>query len=394
MRRFAVIMAGGAGERFWPVSRRLRPKQLLRLTDPERSMIAEAIDRIAPLIPRENVLVATSEALGGAIAAAVPDLPRDNLIAEPAKRNTAACLALAAAHVAERRGPIDDVSIAVLTADHRIGEPERFRATVDAALSFAEGNDVLVTIGVMPTRPETGYGYIEVAADAEAAGATGERGEGSEWAPEHPVPTSPAFGIDPDDLRVLPVARFREKPDAATAAEWARSGRHYWNSGMFFWRATSFLEGLARHMPELARATDGMRAALRAGDARPSDLRAIFEALADVPIDVGLMERATNVHVVPATFPWDDVGAWDALARSRPADRDGNVVEGDAVLLGARDCVVYNDGGEEMAVAAIGVEGLIVVTTPDGVLVCSKERAQDVRRAVAEIRARGRDRLT
>jgi mannose-1-phosphate guanylyltransferase len=368
MRRFAVIMAGGSGERFWPASRRVRPKQLLRLTDPELSMLEEAIERIAPLIPRENIVIATSEALAAPIAAALPALPRENVIAEPEKRNTAACLALAAAHLEQRHGSPEEMVMAVLTADHQIGEPERFRATVARALDFAAVEDALVTIGVVPTRAETGYGYIEVEPSDRTGGS-----------PEHRAP--------------LPVARFREKPNEATAREYARSGHHLWNSGMFFWRVSTFLSGLVRHMGELATAQRAMVDAL-AGRAAGATLRELFAPLADVSIDIGLMERAGNVFVLPADFPWDDVGAWDALERTRAKDPAGNVVEGEAVLIDARDSIVFNEAGEEIAVAVVGLEGVIVATTRDGVLVCSKDRAQDVRRAVGELRKRGRERFT
>jgi len=366
MQRFAVIMAGGSGERFWPASRRARPKQLLRLTDADRSMLEEAIERISPLIPPANILVATSEILAGPIAEAIPALPRENVIAEPAKRNTAACLALAAAHLVHRHGNPAELAMAVLTADHKIGAPDQFRATVDAALRFASANEALVTIGVVPNRPETGYGYIEVAASGPRAA---------------------------EPLATWPVAHFREKPDLETAREYASSGRHLWNSGMFFWRVSTFLAGLANHMPALAKATEEMVSALDAARGAPP-LSEIFAPLADVPIDVGLMEKAHNVHVIRAVFPWDDVGAWDALARTRACDESGNVVTGDAILIDTRDSIVFNEPGQGMAVAVIGLEGVVVATTPDGVLVCQKERAQDVRRALDEIRKRGGDRFT
>lgn len=366
MRRFAVIMAGGSGERFWPASRRARPKQLLRLTDEHRSMLGEAIDRIAPLIPPADVVVATSEILAGPIAAAIPELPPANVVAEPEKRNTAACLALATAALALRLGPGEDAAVAVLTADHRIGDAALFRRTVGVALDFAEANDALVTIGVVPTRPETGYGYVEVAAaDAE----------------------------DGDPLRIAPAVRFREKPDLATAHEFVASGRHLWNSGMFFWRLSAFERAIARHMPALAAAGGAMRTALARRDR--TALADTFAGLDDVSVDVGLMECADNVHVVRATFPWDDVGAWDALGRTRAPDAAGNVVDGGAVLVDARDCIVYNEpGADGMAVAVVGLDGIIVATTPDGVLVCARDRAQDVKRAVAILRERGRDRFT
>lgn len=367
MLRYAVIMAGGSGERFWPASRRARPKQLLRLTDPDLSMIEEAIERIAPLIPKEQILIATSELLAQPIAEALPSLPRENVLAEPEKRNTAACLALAAAHLEHRHGGEETV-MAVLTADHQIGDPDRFRATVARALDFAAHEDALVTIGVVPTRAETGYGYVEVAPATHGSA---------------PAPSG-------DPLRAL---RFREKPSDAIAREYARSGHHYWNSGMFFWRVSSLLRGLAKHMADLEIAERAMVDALGGRGGR--SLHDVFLPLEDVSIDVGLMERAGNVYVVPADFPWDDVGAWDALERTRTPDAERNVVVGDAVLVDVRDSIVFNEpGADAMAVTVIGLDGVIVATTPDGILVCAKDRAQDVKRAVAELRRRGRERFT
>ncbi len=364
MQRYAVIMAGGSGERFWPASRRARPKQLLRLTDPDHTMLGEAIARIAPLIPQSHVLIATNEILTEPIRKALPQMPHENVIAEPAKRNTAACLALAAAHLRVRHGDTP-VAMAVLTADHKITDVERFRQTVDAALSFAEQSTTLVTIGVRPTRPETGYGYIEI--DTKLANAEGP----------------------PSTADIRPVACFREKPDFATAREFATSGRHLWNSGMFFWRSDAFDAGLANHMPALAAAVPILVEAIKAGD--PATLQRAFEALEDVSIDVGLLERAANVHVIPASFGWDDVGAWDALSRTRECDASGNVATGEPVLIDAQNCIVYNEAGaDRMAVAVIGVNDLVVATTPDAVLVCARDRVQDVRRAVAELRRTGR----
>ena len=371
MQRFAVVMAGGSGERFWPASRRARPKQLLRLTDPDRSMLEEAIDRIAPLIPRENVLIATSELLQGPIRDGIPNLPPENVIGEPAKRNTAACLALAAAHLEQRFGDPRELSMAVLTADHLIGNPDEFRSTVSAALDFSTANDALVTIGVHPTRPDTGYGYIEVEeAVAEAELRSGAR---------------PA---------IRPVLHFREKPDRPTAEEYASSGRHLWNAGMFFWRVSTFLDGLATSMPALRTATTGIVDALGEGDAGAPRVAELFGALEDISVDYGLMERANNVYVIPATFPWDDVGSWDSLTRTREADADGNITTGEPVLIDSKNCVVYDETGSGTAVAVVGLSDVIVATTPDGILICRKDNAQDVKKAVAELRRRGREGLT
>lgn len=367
MQRFAVIMAGGSGERFWPASRRARPKQLLRLTDPDRSMLEEAIDRIEPLIPRENVLIATSDLLQDPIREGIPSLPRENVIGEPAKRNTAACLALAAAHLEHRFGDPSQLSMAVLTADHLIGSPDEFRSTVASALDFAARENALVTIGVNPTRPDTGYGYIEI----EEGVSDAERTPGAQ-------------------ARIRRVRHFREKPDRTTAREYATSGRHLWNAGMFFWSVSGFLDGLATCMPKLREATAEIVAALGDGSAGAPRVAEVFEGLEDISIDYGLMERADNVFVVPATFPWDDVGSWDSLFRTREGDAEGNVTTGDPVLVDARGCVVYDETGDDTAVAVVGLEDVIVATTPDGILVCHKDRAQDVKKAVTQLRQRGR----
>ncbi len=371
MRRFAVIMAGGSGERFWPASRRARPKQLLRLTDPDRSMLEEAIDRIEPLIPRENVIIATSELLQGPIREGIPSLPPENVIGEPAKRNTAACLALAAAHLEQRFGDPAELAMAVLTADHLIGDPNEFRSTVAAALDFAADQSALVTIGVPPTRADTGYGYIEV---------------------EEPVRTEELRPGNRPAIR--PVLHFREKPDHSTAEKYASSGRHLWNAGMFFWSVSTFLDGLATAMPELRTATAEIVNALGEGDRGAPRVAALFGALDDISVDYGLMERAANVHVIPATFPWDDVGSWDSLTRTRASDADGNVTTGDPVLIDAKDCVIYDETGSATAVAVVGLRDVIVATTPDGILVCGKDNAQDVKKAVTELRRRGRENLT
>jgi len=335
-------------------------------------MLEEAIDRIAPLIPRENVLIATSALLAEPIRKALPNLPPENVIGEPEKRNTAACLALAAAHLEHRFGDPANVAMAVLTADHQIGEPDRFRATVAGALEFAFTKDALVTIGVRPTRAETGYGYVEV---AEAIPGNETRSDA--------VPS------------VRPVLHFREKPDRATAETYVASGKHLWNSGMFFWKVSTFLDGLSKSMPDLREATRGMVRSLE--DSKAPSIAEIFGPLADVSIDYGLMERAPNVHVIPANFYWDDVGAWDALTRTRRKDAAGNVSGDEAVLIDAKDCIVYDEhdaSGGERAIAVIGLSDIIVASTPDGILVCRKDRAQDVKLAVAELRRRGREHLT
>ena len=359
--RAAVIMAGGSGERFWPLSRQLRPKQLLKLNSPDKTMLEESVTRLAPMIPAERIYIVTSRELVAPIRAA-EYIPSENVLGEPAKRNTTGALVYAAAQLLSRHeGSPDGISMAVVTADHAIGEPELFRRTVDAALSVGEEHNGLVTMGIAPTRPETGYGYIQ--------------------ADESTVLDAPNGAV------AHPVKAFHEKPNREVAESFIEKGGHYWNSGMFFWKISSFLTEMDRVRPEFARLTLEIADALREGDDAKAD--ALFHSIESISIDYSLMEHAKNVHVIKASFPWDDVGAWTAMDRSHEHDVDGNVTVGDPVLADTRDCIVVNEAGaDKIAVSVVGAEGLVVVVTDDGVLVIPKDRAQDVRHAVAILKAR------
>ena len=362
--RVAVIMAGGSGERFWPVSRRDHPKQLLRLTSPTQTMLHEAVSRMAPLIPVERIYVVTGAHLVPAILEADIGIPADNVLAEPCKRNTAGCLAFACAQVLARLGgDASKVSMAVVTADHLIGEPDRFRETVDVALATAESEGVLATHGVVPTRPETGYGYIQ-------------------------AHTSQGPVNESNGIPVYTVAAFHEKPNHEKAEDFISQGSYYWNSGMFFWRLDTFLEELKKARPEMADAALRMQEAIEGKD--EGTVNSIFEGLENVSIDYALMEHAKRVVVVRADYPWDDVGAWTSLDRTRKRDKQGNVSHGGPVLIDTADSIVFNDLGEaEMAVSVVGMDGVVVVVSKDGVLVIPKDRAQDVRHAVSELKSRG-----
>ncbi|MDZ4858758.1 MAG: mannose-1-phosphate guanylyltransferase [Candidatus Hydrogenedentes bacterium] len=362
MQRVAVVMAGGSGERFWPLSRRTRPKQLLKLTSPDDTMLAEAVARMTPLVPIEHIYVITGEHLVEPIRASGLPLPAANILAEPAKRNTAGALAYtAAALLARYGGDGSNISLAVTTADHDIREPDLFRMTVDAAMSSAERDDVLVTLGIVPTRAETGYGYIQI--DDET--------------------TSRIFNT----VSVTPVRAFHEKPSRERAEDFIAQGNYFWNCGMFFWRISTFLGELDHARPALAQAVRDMTSSMRAND--HAMVRNIFGTLEDISIDYALMEHARRVSMARAEFPWDDVGAWTALDRSYSKDEHGNVVVGDPVVADSRDCIVYNDAGADaMAVGVVGVKDLVVVVTSDAVLVIPKDRAQDVRHAVQELKKR------
>jgi mannose-1-phosphate guanylyltransferase len=364
MIRVAVIMAGGVGERFWPLSRASRPKQLQDLTGAGVSLLRATVDRIAPVIPPERILVVTGAEQAEGTGLTLPDLPPDNILVEPSRRNTAACIGLACAQALAKWG--EDISLVVLPSDHLIAEEEEFRGSVAAALEFAENSGGLVTVGIEADRPETGYGYIEAGETVVHSTAAGD---------------------------IHPVARFVEKPDKEKAREYITGGQFFWNSGMFFWTAKAFLDGLSVHMQALAGAVDKMTASL-SGDVGNEEMQKkiseIYGKLDYISIDYGLIEKADNVYVLPADFGWDDIGSWDSLGRIRSVDEKGNVVEGDPVLIDSEDCVVLNEAGSDRTmVALLGVRDLVVVATGDALLVCPRSRTQEIRKIVETLRDRG-----
>lgn len=337
----AVILAGGSGTRFWPLSRPERPKQLVRLFG-ERVMIGQTVERLASICGVERVLVVCGASLLEATREALPELPAQNFIVEPAARNTAPAIALAAAHARHRFG---DEVIGVFPSDHFIGDVEAFAATVAQAVAHAERGGI-VTLGITPSRPETGYGYIRRGEVLEQGGA---------WR----------------------VDAFVEKPDRATALEYLASGGYDWNAGMFFFRPTALFGELARQLPDTHAAIGEIEAALGTG-ALDEVTRAAFARVDATSIDFGVMEGARDVKVVPASFAWSDVGHWAALPEVRAPDEDGNVVEARAILDEVRDSILLSTD-PDCVIAASGVEGLVIVATPDAVLVVPRERAQRVR---------------
>jgi mannose-1-phosphate guanylyltransferase len=351
---YVVILAGGAGTRFWPLSRGARPKQLLSVSGGQ-SLLQRTVERVLPLEP-EGVMVITNVAQGEETARQLDRyrhrVPID-IVTEPVGRNTAPAVGLAATMIAATD---PDAFMVVLPADHHIADEQGFRAAVQTGLQSAAAG-ALVTMGIVPTRPETGYGYLEA----------GPAGGGA----------------------VRPVTRFVEKPPIERAREYLAAGSYFWNSGMFIWRADVILDQIACHMPDLARALAGL---VRSSDFDPSVLQeqidGIYRQIGSQSIDYGVMERADNVVVIPASFGWSDVGSWNALPDVLPADDDGNVVsEADgSVVIDARDNVVHCAG---KLVALVGVDNLVVVDTGDALLVTSRDRAQDVRKVVEELALRG-----
>jgi mannose-1-phosphate guanylyltransferase len=334
MTRWAVVLAGGVGSRFWPMSTPDRPKQLLPLASTE-PMLADALARLAPIVPVERTLVLTNASLVAAIAKLAPSLPRENLVAEPKPAGTAAALAWGA-HLIAQRGARDDVMISV-HADWAIGDADGFRAALLTAAETAAEEHALVTVGIVPVRPDPGFGYIQ---PGEPAGPHARH-----------------------------VARFVEKPDRARAESMVRDG-YLWNSGIFVWRAGDFLDEIAAHTPEIAPHLA----------AHPNDVAKFFEAVeTPIAVDVGVMERSARVLVLPGDFGWDDVGTWAALRRVRACDDHGNALSGIVHALDSSENVVHADGN---AVVLYGVRDLVVVSRPGLTLVTTTERASDLKQLI------------
>lgn len=350
-RTVAVIMAGGSGTRFWPMSRKTRPKQLLALLT-ERSLLVETIARVAPAeLPHSDVLIVTGSALAGPIGELVAGTGAE-VVVEPVARNTAPCIALAAARVAHTD---PSAVMAVLPADQTIEDLGAFRAVFREAATLAATGRI-VTVGIRPDRPETGYGYIR----------RGVAAEGNAYS----------------------VAAFVEKPDAATAEAYLRSGDYDWNAGMFFMRADVLLEAVKRHLPGLAEGIAGYRAALGTPGEQDA-LAACFERAEPISIDFGVMEReAHNISVIPASIGWSDVGSWRTLMDFR--GDASNFVRGDVLLRDTEDSVIVSTGPH---VSAVGLRGMAVVATPDAVLVVPLARSQDVGQIPKALDALGRKEL-
>lgn len=355
-RFFAVILAGGKGERFWPLSTHAKPKQMHSLVG-GKPLIVEAVARLKGLVPPDRTYVITSDALVPAVRRMLPGLPGRNVVGEPCGRDTAAAVALGAALVSAR----DPAGVfCVVTADHVIGDLPVFRRTLRACLETAARQDVLITIGIKPSRAHTGFGYIETAGPAAAR----------------------------QGVRFFRVRRFTEKPDLRTAERYASSGKHYWNSGMFVWSAASVEMALARHRPALAALLRRLRTAAR----KPrfaSALKREYRDLEKISIDYALMEKADNILMARGVFAWDDVGAWTALANHLPRDARGNVCVGSCEAMDSSANIVVS--GERLT-ALIGVRNLVVIQAPRATLVCPRDRAQDVRRIVRKLQADGRHR--
>ncbi len=353
-KNYAVIMAGGRGERFWPQSRQARPTHLLPIVG-DQPMIAQTVARLAGLAPPERIFILTSTEHVAAIRAACPNVPAEQIIGEPVGRDTAPAAALAALLV--RRRDADGV-LALLAADAAIHDEAGFRATLGSAFAAAAGADYIFTIGVPPAFAATAYGYLRRGPKlGESAG-------------------RPWFKVD----------KFIEKPDRPTAERYLKDGGYFWNAGMFVMRASVLEAAFRKHAPDIAASMQDLDARLDAGTPLAGALAAVYPALTKISVDYAVMEKSENVAVFEAAFDWDDVGEWPALVRHASADAAGNVARGDAALHEARGNIVVGEPGH--LVALLGVDDLVVVQTPDATLVCPKARAQELKKLLQSVAAK------
>ncbi|HET8908579.1 MAG TPA: mannose-1-phosphate guanylyltransferase [Ktedonobacterales bacterium] len=351
---YASILAGGSGTRLWPLSTPETPKQFLRLMS-DRTMLQETVERVAPFVAPDHLYVVTFERYRQSVAEQLPALPAEHILAEPLGRGTAASIGLAATLIAARE---PTATMASFHADAAITDVEGFRR----ALAFAEQvarQGYLVTLGITPTYAETGYGYIQAGEPMAASG----------------------------DLTAYRVSRFVEKPQREVAEEYVRAGHYSWNSGIFLWRVDRILEEMRRHVPQIASVLDEIGAAARhTGGRMTAEVEQVMHQAwqrltENVTIDVGIMERADRIAVIPVSVGWNDIGSWAQVATLHPQDEAGNVMVGlqadDCLRVQTDDTLIFSTTGRPVSTA--GVKGLVIVDTPDGVLVCSKEHAQLVK---------------
>ncbi|UKS24989.1 mannose-1-phosphate guanylyltransferase [Paenibacillus sp. HWE-109] len=345
-----LIMAGGKGERFWPRSRVNLPKQFLNISG-NKSMIQQTIERLLTFIPIEQIFIITNELYAELIKAQIPNLPVDNILIEPVGRNTAPCVGLASIIIEEK---FPDSSMIVIPSDHIIKNEEEFVKILQTAVVVSKLGENLVTLGISPTYAETGYGYIESTSEA----------------------------VEINTTTVYKVNRFVEKPDKDKADSYLKAGNYYWNSGIFVWRTAVIREYIKNLMPELHDLLETMKAAFEFRE-KKDVIRAEFSKMPDQSIDYGIMEKADDIYVIPCVLGWDDVGSWTSLERIDELDENGNVIRGNTLNIDTKRCIIESNG---KLIATLGVEDLIIVETDDVTLICKKDKAQEIKSLIKELK--------
>ncbi|MEX0686441.1 MAG: mannose-1-phosphate guanylyltransferase [Balneolales bacterium] len=349
---YALIMAGGIGSRFWPRSRKIKPKQFLSLIG-DKSLLQNTVDRILPVIPIERILIITNDNYTELVKEQIPDIPNENIIGEPVARNTAPCIALASA-ILLNKDP--EATLVVLPSDHYINDNKSYLKVLSAAIEKAQKDNGLVTIGIKPTRPETGYGYIQVKDKVE---------ETDDKIPVHLVKT------------------FAEKPDMNTALKFLESGEFLWNSGMFIWRAQTIFDQFGIHLPDLYKEAVKVKGKFKTGE-RDEAINEFYHNCISISIDYGIMEKAKAVHVVPGDFGWNDVGSWMAIYELDDKDKNGNVMHTENhAIVDSDNC--YVSTLNDKVVALVGVQGVALIETKDALLLCRLDVAQDVKKIYEQL---------
>lgn len=353
MKKTALIMAGGRGERFWPKSRKNLPKQFLSLTDDGKTMIQLTIDRIKPLVDLEDIYISTNKDYKHLVLEQLPGIPEDNILCEPVGRNTAPCIGLGAVHIAKK---YSDAIMMVLPSDHLIKYTKMFLNTLETSCLLAAKAENLVTIGITPDYPETGYGYIK-------------------------------FNSDKCEGQAFEVDRFVEKPSLEVAKEYLETEEYLWNSGMFIWKVSTILNNLKKFIPNTYNGLMKIKNAIGTEEYEHS-LENIFPNFSSESIDYGIMEKATDIYILPGTFGWDDVGSWLAVGRIQKSNEHGNVVRGNVITIDCENNIIQ---GTDKLIATVGIENLIVVDTEDAMLICNKNSAGDIKKVLENLKICNRD---
>jgi len=353
MKKTALIMAGGRGERFWPKSRKSMPKQFLSLTNDGKTMIQLTVERISLLVELEDVYVATNQEYKKLVLEQLPGIPEKNILCEPVGRNTAPCIGLGAMHINKK---YDEALMLVLPSDHLIKFNKMFLAVLQDACEVAEQGQNLVTLGITPTYPETGYGYIKFDS-REMVG------------------------------RSYKVDCFVEKPSLEVAKEYLTTEEYLWNSGMFVWKISSILNNLKKLMPDMYQGLHLIQEAIGT-DSEEAVLEEEFQQFAPISIDYGIMEKADHIYTVPGAFGWDDVGSWLAVERITKTNEFGNIVSGNIITVNTHNCIIQ---GDKKLIATVGLEDMVIVDTEDATLVCAKDHAGDIKKVLENLKICNRE---
>lgn len=355
MKKTAVIMAGGKGERFWPKSRVNLPKQFLSLTDDGLTMIQHTVKRLLPMIEIEDIFIVTNKKYVDLVKTQLPEISEENILVEPIGKNTAPCIGFAATVINSR---YDEAIMLVLPSDHLIKNNEMYIETLKKAINIASENSNLVTIGITPTYPETGYGYIH-------------------------------FEKNESEQEGYIVKEFVEKPDIDKAKSYLDSGHYLWNSGMFVWKVSSIMTNIKQFMPEIYEGLLKIKNVINTPNF-DSVLHQCFDKFDSVSIDYGVMEKAVNIYTIPGNFGWDDVGSWRALERINKTDENNNVINGDVIAIDTQKSVI---SANKKLIAVAGLNDIIVIDTDDALLICNKENTQQVKDIIQELKKNNREDL-